>query len=403
MKEIVLINISGVDKPGLTSAVTAILARHCANILDIGQAVIHDTLTLGILVEISKTSDPSPILKDVLYCAHEFGVRTDFTPVSEPLYSQWVNVQGKPRYIITLLARRVTPDHISRVTAILARHNLNIFQINRLSGRIPLREQHAAQKACIEFSLRGVPENPDGLRAELFQITEAFGVDIAFQKDSVFRRNCRLVAFDMDSTLIESEVIDELAKAVGAGERVAAVTEQAMRGEIDFKMSLRRRVALLEGLDQSVLQSIASGLKLTEGAETLISTLKAIGYKTAILSGGFTYFGYYLQSKLDIDYVFANELEVVKGRLTGRVKGEIVDGKRKADLLKDIARKENIRLEQVIAVGDGANDLPMLSAAGLGIAFRAKPVVKESAKQAISMLGLDAILYLIGFRDRDAF
>ncbi|MDD2390678.1 MAG: phosphoserine phosphatase SerB [Desulfobacterales bacterium] len=403
MKEIILINISGSDKPGLTSAITGILARHSVNILDIGQAVIHDTLSLGILVEIPKTGEPSPVLKDVLFCAHELGVHTDFTPVGEQSYNQWVGAQGKPRYIITLLARKITPDQISRVTAILARHKLNIHQINRLSGRIPLGSQHSSQKACVEFSLRGEPRDSDLLRRDLFQLTETLEVDFAFQKDSVFRRNCRLVAFDMDSTLIESEVIDELAKAAGVGEQVATVTEQAMRGEIDFKMSLRRRVALLNGLDESVLQAIAMGLKLTEGAEKLISTLTAIGYKTAILSGGFTYFGRFLQKRLDIDYLFANELDIVDGKLTGNLRGQIVDGQRKADLLKEIAKKEHIRLEQVIAVGDGANDLPMLSAAGLGIAFRAKPIVKESAKQSISTLGLDGILYLLGFSDRETF
>jgi phosphoserine phosphatase len=205
----------------------------------------------------------------------------------------------------------------------------------------------------------------------------------------------------MDSTLIEHEVIDELAKAAGVGDQVAAITERAMNGELDFTESFRARVALLKGLDEAVLSGIAANLKLSEGAEQLIRTLKVLGYKTAILSGGFTYFGRFLQQRLGIDYVHANELEIVAGKVTGNVVGQVVDGRRKAELLQEIAKKEGVDLEQVIAVGDGANDLPMLGIAGLGIAFRAKPLVKQNAKQSISTLGLDGILYLLGVRDRD--
>lgn len=217
----------------------------------------------------------------------------------------------------------------------------------------------------------------------------------------MYRRTRRLVCFDMDSTLIEAEVIDELAKAAGVGEQVIEITEAAMRGELDFEASFRKRLALLKGLDEGVLEDIAASLPITEGAEKLVSTINKLGYKTAILSGGFTYFGRYLQKRLGIDYVFANELEIENGKVTGQVSGTIVDGKRKAELLRELAQKEKISLEQVVAVGDGANDLPMLSIAGLGIAFRAKPLVKAEAKQAISHLGLDAILYLMGFRDRE--
>lgn len=401
MREIILINISGEDKPGLTSSITGILARYKISILDIGQAVIHDTLSLGILIGVPKESESSPILKDVLFRAHELGVRMQFTPISKEIYQKWVSGQGKPRYIITMLARKIDAEQISRVTAIVARNNLNIDQISRLSGRIPLDATNQNNKACVEFSLRGQPLDINKMRSECFQVAEELGIDIAFQEDNVFRRNCRLVVFDMDSTLIESEVIDELAKAAGVGREVAAVTERAMRGEIDFTVSLKSRVKLLEGLDEAVLKQVASRLQLTEGAEKLISHLKALGFKTAILSGGFNYFGRLLQQKLGIDYVYTNELEIIEGKLTGNVVGQVVDGLRKAELLKEIASKEHIRMEQVIAVGDGANDLPMLNAAGLGIAFRAKPIVRESAKQAISTLGLDSILYLIGFRDRE--
>jgi len=201
--------------------------------------------------------------------------------------------------------------------------------------------------------------------------------------------------------VIEAEVIDDLAEAGGVGDEVAQITERAMRGELDFGESFRRRMRLLEGLDERVLAEIAANLPITEGAERLISTLSKLGYKTAILSGGFSYFGEYLQKRLGIDYVFANHLDIKNGKLTGEVVGDIVDGERKAQLLRELAAKENIRLEQVVAVGDGANDLPMLSIAGLGIAFRAKPLVRAEAEQAISHLGLDAILYLMGFRDRE--
>lgn len=401
MKEIVLINISGEDKPGVTSAITEILAQYEANVLDIGQAVIHDNLTLGLLVEVPEEFESSPVLKDVLFKAHELDMQVRFEPIEEAKYASWVSHQGKDRHIVTLLARRITARQISKVTAIAAQHGLNIDNITRLSGRVGLEDLDEKTKACVEFSARGTPQDLGQLRADFMELSTQLDVDIAFQEDNLFRRNRRLVCFDMDSTLIEAEVIDELAKAAGVGDQVSEITEAAMRGEIDFNESFSRRMALLKGLDESVLESIAEQLSITEGAEKLISTLKGLGYKTAILSGGFNYFGRYLQNKLGIDYVYANELDIENGKVTGRVVGTVVNGERKAQLLRELAERENISLEQVIAVGDGANDLPMLSIAGLGIAFRAKPLVKASAKQSISNLGLDAILYLIGFRDRD--
>jgi phosphoserine phosphatase len=251
------------------------------------------------------------------------------------------------------------------------------------------------------MSLRGTPDDASALRGDLLDLAQALDVDIAFQVDDVYRRNRRLVAFDMDSTLIQTEVIDELAEAAGVGPEVASITEAAMNGELDFRESLERRVALLKGLDANVLQSIAERLPITPGAERLIRTLHSLDYRTVILSGGFNFFGRHLQERLGIDDVFANELEIVDGKLTGRVEGEIVDGARKAELLRELAERENLRLEQTIAVGDGANDLPMLNAAGLGIAFHAKPKVRASAEQVISNLGLDGILYLIGMSDRE--
>ncbi len=401
MRELLLINITGPDKPGLTSKITAILAGYKVPVLDIGQAVIHNHLSLGMLVEIQHESSSSPVVKDLLFCAHTLGIQITFTPVSYLEYDQWVQEQGKHRYLLSLLARKITAEQLERVSSIISGHNLNIDTINRLSGRIPLDNSKAGSKACVEFSIRGTLKNENRFREQMLAITDTLGVDIAFQEDNIFRRNRRLVVFDMDSTVITSEVIDELAIEAGVGDKVAAITEQAMRGEIDFTRSLQRRVSLLKGLDEHILEKVAQRLQLTEGAEALFHNLHNLGFKTAIISGGFTYFGHYLQKKLNIDYVYANTLEIDNHRLTGKVVGQIVDGKRKAELLEIIAKKENIRLEQTIAVGDGANDLPMLGKAGLGIAFRAKPIVRESAKQAISTLGLDAILYLMGFRDRD--
>ena len=400
-KEIVLLNVSGEDKAGLTSALTSILAQYDVTILDIGQAVIHEDLGLGILFEVSESAESSPILKDVLFKAYELGLNVKFTPISVQKYNEWVSHQGKDRYIITLLSRKLTAKQLAMVSGAISKQGLNIDIISRLSGRIPINTSHDNTKSVVEFSVRGTPKDIESMKKDFIEISKESGVDIAFQVDNIFRRNRRLVCFDMDSTLIQTEVIDELAKEAGVYNEVSRITESAMRGELDFRESFIKRVALLKGLDESVMKRIAENLPLTEGAERLFSTLKKYGYKTAILSGGFNYFGNYLKNKLGIDYVFSNELEIVDGRLTGNYVGEIVDGKKKAELLKLLAFKEDIHLDQVIAVGDGSNDLPMLQLAGLGIAFHAKPKVKESAKHAISEIGLDALLYLLGFRDRE--
>ncbi|MCQ2375711.1 MAG: phosphoserine phosphatase SerB [Salinivirgaceae bacterium] len=400
--EIILLNVSGHDKPGLTASITKILMQYDINILDIGQSVIHDDLNLGILLEVPAKSGSSAFLKDLLFEAYSLGINVKFTPIQTDKYEDWVSNQGKKRYIVTLISHVLKAEHMANVSAVVAEQGLNIDSIKRISGRVSMNSKDEQSHAVVEFSVRGVPKDIEQMKLDFINISNREGgVDIAFQEDSVFRRNRRLVCFDMDSTLIQTEVIDELAKRAGVGDEVSKITESAMRGEIDFKQSFIKRVSLLKGLDESVMRDIAENLPLTKGAERLFKTLKRYGYRTAILSGGFNYFGNYLKNKLDIDYVFANELEIANGKLTGRHVGEIVDGARKAELLNLLAFKEDIHLEQVIAVGDGSNDLPMLKLAGLGIAFHAKPKVKESAQHSISAGGLDTILYFLGFRDRD--
>lgn len=399
MADLVLISVSGEDKPGITAAITRVLGQFDVDILDVGQAVIHELLSLGILISIPGDSDP--VLKEVLFLAHELNINIRFELVEPESYQHWVGLQGRPRYILTLLARKIRAEYVAEVSRVTAENGLNIDAITRLSGRVSLAREDRKSKACVEFSLRGLPRDPVAFRTQLMNASAQLDVDIAVQEDNIFRRHRRLIAFDMDSTLISTEVIDELAEVAGVGEEVRRVTDRAMRGELDFQASLRARVALLEGLDEASLDIVARRLPLMEGAEHLFETLNRLGYKTAILSGGFSYFGKLLQARLGIDYVYANELEIAAGRLTGNIKEPIVDAERKAQLLKSLASRENISLEQCIAVGDGANDLAMLGAAGLGIAFHAKPVVKENAEQSISTLGLDAILYLMGIRDRD--
>jgi phosphoserine phosphatase len=396
--EIILISISGDDRPGVTSSLTEILSRYDATILDIGQADIHQTLSLGIMFKTS-AENSGDIMKDLLFRAYELDVAIKFKPISRNEYTTWVNKQGKNRYIITIMGRKLSAMQIAKVTNIITKQDLNIDGIQRLTGRVPLDENEQSPKACVEFSVRGNPTNKEEMQSDFINLSTTLGMDISFQEDNMFRRMRRLICFDMDSTLIETEVIDELAERAGVGEQVREITEAAMRGEIDFTESFKRRVGLLKGLDASVMQEIAESLPITEGVERLMRVLKTVGFKIAILSGGFTYFGNYLKQKYGIDYVYANELEIRDGKLTGNYVGDVVDGKRKAELLRLIAQVENVDIAQTIAVGDGANDLPMLSVAGLGIAFHAKPKVKENARQSISTIGIDGVLYFLGFKD----
>lgn len=396
--ELILIRVTGEDRPGLTASVTEILAKYDATILDIGQADIHNTLSLGILCK-TEEQHSGFIMKELLFKASSLGVTIRFYPISVKEYEDWVNMQGKNRYILTLLGRKLSARQISAVTRILAEQGMNIDAIKRLTGRIPLDECDLRTRACIEFSVRGTPKDRIAMQEQLMKLASELEMDFSFQLDNMYRRMRRLICFDMDSTLIETEVIDELAIRAGVGDEVKAITERAMRGEIDFTESFRERVALLKGLDESVMQDIAEHLPITEGVDRLMYVLKKYGYKIAILSGGFTYFGQYLQQKYGIDYVYANELEIVDGKLTGRYLGDVVDGKRKAELLRLIAQVEKVDIAQTIAVDDGANDLPMLGVAGLGIAFHAKPKVVANAKQSINTIGLDGVLYFLGFKD----
>ena len=398
-EEQILISVTGQDRPGLTAQITNILANYDATVLDIGQADIHATLSLGILIRIDDRSS-GQVMKELLFKANELGVNIGFSPITDEEYEDWVNRQGKNRYILTVIGRSLSARDIAGAAKIVAAQGLNIDSIIRLTGRPSIMHPERNVRACIEFSLRGTPEDRQRMQAELMQLSQGMGIDFSFQRDDMYRRMRRLICFDMDSTLIQTECIDELAERAGVGDKVKAITERAMRGEIDFKESFTERVALLKGLDVSVMQDIAEHLPITEGVPRLMTVLKRCGYKIAILSGGFTYFGEYLQRKFGIDYVYANELEIGEdGKLTGHYVGDIVDGKRKAELLKLIAQVEKVNLAQTIAVGDGANDLPMITEAGLGIAFHAKPRVQAGARQSINSLGLDGVLYFLGFKD----
>jgi phosphoserine phosphatase len=401
MIETILIHFSGRDRAGLTAELTAILASYDTCVLDIGQAVVHETLSLGLLIEIPRGESARGLQETLTARSKELGLQVNFTPIAKTDLDEWILSQGKDQFIVTILGRAISANHLARVSGIIAQHGLNVDRIERLSGRLSLAVHTPDANACVEFIVSGDASSEQSMRAAFLETAHDLKIDIAFQRESIFRRNRRLFAFDMDSTLIEGEVIDELAKLAGVGDQVVKVTESAMRGEIEFQESFRRRVALLRGLPETKVRELLHTIPLVQGAEQLIATLKMLGYKTAILSGGFNFFARHLQERLGIDYVFANDLDIADGVVSGMVRTPIVDGARKAELLREIAQQENISLDQVVAVGDGANDLPMLGIAGMGIAFRAKPLVRQTASHAVSFLGLDSLLYLIGVRDRD--
>ena len=396
--EQILVRITGKDRIGLTAAFTGILAKYDAQILDIGQADIHSTLSLGLLIRIDEDHS-GQVMKELLFKATELGVQIGFEPVPDDEYEEWAGRQGRTRYILTVIGRSLSAAQIEAASRIIADQGLDIDSIKRLTGRLSIAHPERNTRSCIEFSLRGNPKDKKAMQKDLMHLSTEMGMDFSLQRDDMYRRMRRLICFDMDSTLVHTECIDELAARAGVGDQVREITAQAMRGEIDFTESFTRRVALLKGLDESVMEDIARNLPYNEGLERMMKILKMVGYKTAILSGGFTYFGKHLQQKFGFDYVYANQLEIVDGKLTGRYIGDVVDGRRKAELLRLLCQVENINLAQSVAVGDGANDLPMLSLAGLGIAYHAKPKVQANAKQNLSSIGLDGILYFLGLKD----
>ncbi len=379
----VLVTVTGADQPGITARLTGIIATSTASLLDIEQVVVQGHLTLALLLALD---DDDGLLKDLLFAAKSLGVELDFAPVEPDDPSS--PSRDDQRFVVTAIGRSLGARELHAVASTLADHQGNIERIHRLSK---------GDLGSVEIHL-GLPAgaDPEPLKRSLLELGMQESFDVALQREGLFRRSKRLVVMDMDSTLIRIEVIDELARAHGVAERVAAITERAMQGEMDYDESLRQRLGLLEGLDVSVLRKLASELPLTEGAEKLIATLKRLGYRTAVISGGFSIAAEALKARLGIDYAYSNTLEVAGGKLTGRVIGPIVNGKRKAELLEVIAQAEGVLLDQVIAVGDGANDVPMLEKAGLGIAFRAKKSLRERADTSLSATGLDAILYLLG-------
>ena len=394
---VMLINVSGQDQPGLMAGLMGCFVEHDAQILDIGQAVIHDDLALGILVRINSPSQHL-LTDEITRCVSQAGAMVRISDVSESDYQEWLAVSGQPRFILTILTHGNGAAPMHAVSQLTHRFGLNIDTVRRLTDR---RRALPDGRLGVEMRVRGPANHIGELQSELMAASEQLNFDFSVQEDTVFRRNRRLVAFDMDSTLIDAEVIDELAIRHGVGEQVSAITADAMAGRIDFQESFRRRAKLLKGMPLSVLDEVASSVQLNTGAHRLLRALQHFGYKTAVISGGFQYVGEHLQAQLGIDYVYANTLQISDGYMTGEVQGDIVDAQRKAQLLRQTADMAGISLAQTIAIGDGANDLPMLTAAGLGVAFHAKSVVKESAGHAISNFGLDAVLYLIGFSDRD--
>ena len=385
----VLVTVTGPDRTGVTATLTGILSQQGATLHDIEQVVVQGQLTLCLLIGVPETRD---VLKELLFAAKQLEMELDFKPVPADKAAPEPPPEGR-RYVITAIGPTLGASHLYAIATALASEGANIEKIGRLSENT---------LASVEIHALLPPDkDSEPLKRALLQVATTTGFDVSLQPESLFRRSKRLVVLDMDSTLIRIEVIDELARAAGVGPEVSRITERAMAGEMDYDESLRQRVALLAGLDVKVLDQIASDLPLTEGAERMVRVLKRLGYKIAVISGGFSRAAEALKRRLELDYAYSNNLEVVGGKLTGRVVGPSVNAQRKAELLETIAQAEGVLLDQVIAVGDGANDALMLERAGLGIAFHAKAKLRERADTSISGAGLDAILYLLGLSARE--
>lgn len=390
----VLVTVTGPDTSGITAALTGIIEDNGASLLDIEQVVVQGQLTLCLLIQVEGArARGEPVLKDLLFEAKDMGLHLDFE-VLTARESERPPRDGRCRYAVTAIADNLGAGGVHRIAEVLARHGANIDHIRRLSREI---------LSSVEFVVCLPDEDgkADALRADLLDIATDTDIDIALQRENLQRRSKRLVVMDMDSTLIQVEILDEMARLYGVVEEVAEITRRAMAGELDFEQSLKERIRLLEGMPYDEVLRLAEDLPVTEGAEQLLKVLRGLGYKTGVLSGGFRFAADALKQRLGLDYAYANQLEVKGGRLTGRVKEPIVGPQRKADLLDAIAQREGISLEQTIAIGDGANDLAMLERAGLGIAFHAKPKLKAAADTSLSRGGLDRILYLLGLSEED--
>lgn len=390
-RKAIFVSVTGPDQPGITAALTDLMADSDVRLLDIEQVVTQSILSLSILIELDDAGDGERhLLRDLLFRAHEFGLSMEFKVVRPTEILKKAPVQN---YVVTCLGPAVTLRVIAKLATLLSEERVNIQKINTLAR---------TRLQCIEMTLSATqPIDPRLLTRKLLHLNAEFGVDIAVQEENLFRRAKRLIVMDMDSTLVQIEGIDELAKEAGVGEKVISITHRAMNGEISFPEALRERVRLLKGLPISVLQKVYKRMPFTPGAKEMVSILKKLGYRTAVLSGGFDYFSSRVKESLGLDYAYSNSLEMKEGVLTGEIIGEIVDGKKKAALMEEIAGKEGITLDQVIAIGDGANDLPMITRAGLGIAFNAKPRVKAEAHYSITQKNLDSILYLLGITEKD--
>lgn len=389
--DFIVITVSGPDAPGIVSSITSILSENAVKIIDIEQIVIRKLILLSLMLDLRESKGGQiSLLKDLLLEAKRLNVELDFKIAS---YDEHLQHDNNFMYAVTCLGEEITAQVVAQISNAIYSENVNIERITQLSQ---------GELSCIEMIVETDKTiNVHDMTRKLLSISSDFGVDIAVQKEDIFRRSKRLVVMDMDSTLIQVEVIDELAKSAGHGEEVSGITSKAMNGELSFNESLNKRVELLRGLDENILDEIYHNIPFTPGAKKLVKILKKLGYKTAVISGGFTFFTDRLKDELGLNYAFANKLEIKDGKLTGKVLGEIINGESKAKILEDIAYKEDINLDQVVAIGDGANDLLMLDKAGLGIAFNAHKTVREKADYNISQKNLDSIIYLLGISEKE--